>query len=91
MLKEEKDNLNEQLINLISEKESLEELSKLYIQNIYAPLNGINGADSLNQKKIYVNNNNIKDFEVNLFFFEICKININKTSNDIANILVNFI
>ena len=42
MLKEEKDNLNEQLINLISEKESLEELSKLYIQNIYAPLNGIN-------------------------------------------------
>ena len=91
MLKEEKDNLNEQLIDLISEKESLEELSKLYIQNIYAPLNGINGADSLNQKKIYVNNNNIKDFEVNLFFFEICKININKTSNDIANILVNFI
>ena len=51
MLKEEKDNLNEQLINLISEKESLEELSKLYIQNIYAPLNGINGGDSLNQKK----------------------------------------
>ena len=69
MLKEEKDNLNEQLINLISEKESLEELSKLYIQNIYAPLNGINGGDSLNQKKIYVNNNNIKDFVVNLFFF----------------------
>ena len=84
MLKEEKENLNEQLINLISEKESLEEICKLYIQNFNSNIKEINGADN-------INNNIIKDIDINLYHFEICKIDINKYCNDISNILINAI
>ena len=90
MLKEEKENLNEQLINLISEKESLEEICKLYIQNFNSNIKEINGADNINTEKNNLNNI-IKDIDINLYHFEICKIDINKYCNDISNILINAI
>ena len=91
MLKEEKENLNEQLINLISEKESLEEICKLYIQNFNSNIKEINGADNINLEENNNMNNLIKDIDINLYHFEICKIDINKYCNDISNILMNII
>ena len=90
MLKEEKDNLNEQLINLISEKESLEEICKLYIQNFNSNIKEINGADNINLENNNLNNI-IKDININLYHFEICKIDISKYCNDISNIFINAI
>ena len=88
MLREEKNNLKEQIINLISEKESIEELYKLYIMNINNNLNEINGGNNSN---LYEKNNTSNNYvNVNLFHFEICKININKCTNEISNILIKF-
>ncbi len=88
MLREEKNNLKEQIINLISEKESIEELYKLYIMNINNNLNEINGGINSN---LYEKNNTSNNYvNVNLFHFEICKININKCTNEISNILIKF-
>ena len=51
MLREEKNNLNIQLINLISKKESIEELYKLYFYNLNNNINECNGGNQ--EKKIY--------------------------------------
>ena len=88
MLREEKNNLKDEIINLISEKESIEELYKLYIININNNLIEINGG---NNSFLYEKNNTSANYvNVNLFHFEICKINISKCLNEITNILIKF-
>ena len=89
MLREEKNNLNIQLINLISKKESIEELYKLYFYNLNNNINECNGGNQ--EKKFIKSNYKNNDLKINIFHFEISKINIYKCSNDISNILVKFI
>ncbi len=89
MLREEKNNLNIQLINLISKKESIEELYKLYFYNLNNNINECNGGNQ--EKKFIKSNFKNNDMKINIYHFEISKINIYKCSNDISNILVKFI
>ena len=76
MMKEEKISVKEELINLISQKESLEEIVKLSIINM--------SSSNVNGKRSYpINNQEQKDLE--LYSYEINHIDLNKTTNAICD------
>lgn len=76
MMKEEKISVKEELINLISQKESLEEIVKLSIINM--------SSSNLNGKRSFpINNQEQKDLE--LYSYEINHIDLNKATNSICD------
>ena len=92
MLKEEKNSENENIINLISEKESLEEMTKIYLQNLNYTLNTSNGANTIINDKLSLSQSfsNNQEIEFDLFYFQICQIDINKCCIEITNNLSKF-
>ena len=89
MLKEEKISENENIINLISEKESLEEMTKIYLQNLNSALNTSNGGNSIIHEKLSFSQSfsNNQEIEFDLFYFQISQIDINKCCIEITNTL----
>ena len=94
MLKEEKESENENIINLISEKESLEEMIKIYLQNLNGPLNYSNGGNSYfqdNKLSFSQSFSNNQEIDFDIFYFQICQINLNKCCIDITNNLSKYV
>ena len=82
MLKEEKGAVKVELINLISCKETLEQIIKININN----LNIYNKA--LNKKKISDNENAVNNKwtePIELYFHELCIIDTKKSANNLCN------
>lgn len=76
MMKEEKISIKEELINLISQKESLEEIVKLSIINMSS--SNVNGKRSFPL-------NNPQEKAIELFSYEINHIDLNKVTNAICD------
>ena len=76
MMKEEKISIKEELINLISQKESLEEIVKLSIINMSS--SNVNGKRSFPL-------NNPREKAIELFSYEINHIDLNKVTNAICD------
>ena len=79
MLKEEKLTIKEELINLISEKESFEEILKMNISNVSLKDEGIKKFSLVKQASIK---------EIELFPYEIMNIDLNKASNYITDNII---
>ena len=76
MMKEEKISIKEELINLISQKESLEEIVKLSIINM--------SSSNVNGKRSFPLNNS-QEKAIELFSYEINHIDLNKVTNAICD------
>ena len=82
MIKEEKLSINDELIDIISFKESLEVINK---NNLYILLNNIKS-----KTKETINNNNLNDFnnnnksDIQLYLYELAIIDPNKAANKIC-------
>ena len=96
MLEEDKNNSENKIIEYISEKESYEEIAKLYLKKFIKKF--LIGSDKNN--KTMTNIKNIsqsyrkfgnKILDLNLYFYEINNIDINKLSNEISNMVINMI
>ena len=76
MMREEKISIKEELINLISQKESLEEIVKLSIINM--------SSSNVNGKRSFPLNNS-QEKAIELFSYEINHIDLNKVTNAICD------
>ena len=76
MMKEEKISIKEELINLISQKESLEEIVKLSIINM--------SSSNVNGKRSFPLNNS-QEKAIELFSYEINHIDLNKVTNALCD------
>lgn len=82
MLKEEKETYKDEVVNIISQKESIEEIIKLYAQfqikqSVEWDINSKSNTNGNRNKK-----------EIDLSYYEIAKVDINKVINQIDQILI---
>ena len=96
MIEEDKKNSENKIIEYISEKESYEEIAKLYLKKFLKKF--LIGNDKNNKSMTNIKNNSQsfkkygnKNLNIKLYFYEINNLDVNKISNEIGNMIINII